>query len=180
MIDFFLLLFLICLAISSITMRDLFNSIILLGAYSLIMAIEWTVLNAVDVAFTEASVGAGITTVILVAALSRVKRDEKINIHGSGFQFSRFIPLLVVFFTMVLLVYGTMDMPFYGDPNAPSQTYLAPDYIKRAEHETGSPNIVTAILASYRGYDTLGEITVIFTAGVCLILLLRVFKNNER
>jgi len=180
MIDFFLLLFLICLAISSILMRDLLNSIILLGAYSLIMAIEWTVLNAVDVAFTEASVGAGITTVMLIAALSRVKRDEKINIQGTRFQFSRFIPLLVVFFTMILLIYGTMDMPFYGDPNAPSQTYLAPDYIERSEHETGSPNIVTAILASYRGYDTLGETTVIFTAGVCLILLLRVFKNNER
>ena len=63
-------------------------------------------------------------------------------------------------------------MPAYGDPDAPIHHYLAPDYIEGAETEFGLPNIVTAILASYRGFDTLGETAVIFTAALGVMALL--------
>ncbi len=63
-------------------------------------------------------------------------------------------------------------MPAFGDPNAPANQHVVPKYITEGEEETGVPNIVTAVLASYRGYDTLGETTVIFTAGVAVLLLL--------
>ena len=49
---------------------------------------------------------------------------------------------------------------------------MAPYYIAHAEAETGVPNVVTAVLASYRGFDTLGEVTVIFTAGIGVLALL--------
>jgi multicomponent Na+:H+ antiporter subunit B len=76
-LDLILLVFLVIFAISAIRMKDLLASVILLAGYSLIMAIVWTELNAVDVAFTEAAVGAGITTVLFLSALSRTERREE-------------------------------------------------------------------------------------------------------
>ena len=167
MIDFILLFFLIVCTITAVRMKDLLNVIILLGAYSLIMAVVWTRLNAVDVALTEAAVGAGITTFLLISALSRTKREEVSRVRVS-------LPaLIIVLITGALLIYGTIDMPVFGDSNAPSNTHVVPRYIEKSYKETGVPNFVTAILTSYRGYDTLGEVTVIFTAGVSVLLLLR-------
>jgi multicomponent Na+:H+ antiporter subunit B len=80
---------------------------------------------------------------------------------------------LIVVITGALLIYGTTDMPDLGDPDAPANLHVVPRYIEESYHETGVVNIVTAILASYRGYDTLGETTVIFTAGISVALLLR-------
>ncbi|MBE9532421.1 MAG: DUF4040 domain-containing protein, partial [Proteobacteria bacterium] len=69
--DLLLLIILVICALSAIFMKDLLSATLILGAYSLIMAVVWMRLNAVDVAFTEASVGAGITAVLVIAALSR-------------------------------------------------------------------------------------------------------------
>lgn len=174
-IDFLLLIFLVVIAVAALQMKDILNSVMLLGAYSLYMALVWTYLDAVDVAFTEASVGAGITTVLMIAAISQTTRMEKRS-HGFPFYknvFSQLLPLIVVVCTGALLVYGAIDMPAFGDITAPAHTHVAPQYIERAYPETGSYNIVTSILASYRGFDTLGETTVVFTAGICLVLLLR-------
>ena len=77
MIDLILLLFLVICALAAVSMKDLLSATMILTAYSLIMDIVWTRMNAVDVAFTEASVGAGITTVLIIAALSRTKREEE-------------------------------------------------------------------------------------------------------
>ncbi len=85
----------------------------------------------------------------------------------------KFLPFFVVAVTGLALMYGTIDMPNFGDPNAPANKHVAPRYIERTVEETGVPNMVTSVLASYRGYDTLGEVTVIFTAGISVILLLR-------
>lgn len=77
MIDVLLLLILVICATASVLMRDLLGATMILTIYSLVMAVVWMRLNAVDVAFTEAAVGAGITTVLLIAALSRTKRQEE-------------------------------------------------------------------------------------------------------
>jgi len=90
--------------------------------------------------------------------------------RGKKFQLISFFIVLV---TGGVLVYGTLDMPRFSDPEAPAHRHIAPRYIQQGLEETGVPNLVTAILASYRGYDTLGETLVIFTAGLSLILLLR-------
>ena len=138
----------------------------LAGIFSLLMAGLFVTLDAVDVAFTEAAVGAGVTTVLLLATLARVGQREKIPLH------TPLLPLVVVIATGAALIYGTVDMPIYGDPQAPVHQHVAPRYIAEAQAKTGVPNIVTAVLASYRGYDTLGEVTVVFTAGVGVLLLL--------
>jgi len=172
MIDFLLLLFLVICAIAAVRMKDLLSAIMILGVYSLLMAVVWTRLNAVDVAFTEASVGAGITTMLLIAALSRTRRGEE-NGRKSPNLYHTLAAFAVVLVTGAVLIYGTIDMPNFGDPNAPANHHVAPRYIEKSYEETHVVNFVTAILASYRGYDTLGETTVIFTAGICVVLLLR-------
>ena len=77
-----------------------------------------------------------------------------------------------VLVTGAALIYGTLDMPRLGDPDAPTNLHVAPRYIEDSPQEIGVPNLVTAVLASYRGYDTLGETAVIFTAGIGVIILL--------
>lgn len=189
-IDFLLLLFLVTCAIAAVYLKDLLSAIMIFGVYSLIMAAVWTRLNAVDVALTEAAVGAGITTVLLIVSLSRTKRGEedkrqKTEDRGQiadnrpqksgkkSITAHSLFALLVVIVTGSVLVYGTLDMPDFGDPEAPAAVHVSPRYIEKAYEETGVVNFVTAVLASYRGFDTLGEVTVIFTAGICVILLLR-------
>jgi len=83
------------------------------------------------------------------------------------------IALIAVFLTGALLIYGTVDFPDWGDPESPASRHVSPRYIEKTVEETATPNMVTSVLADYRGYDTLGETTVIFTAGIACILLIR-------
>jgi len=80
---------------------------------------------------------------------------------------------LVTLLTGALLIYGIKDMPKWGDPNSPASLHVSPRYIEKTVEETATPDMVTSVLADYRGYDTLGETTVIFTAGIACLLLLR-------
>ena len=124
-----------------------------------------SVLDQPDVAFTEAAVGAGVSTVLILVTLSLTTSEEKEPEH------TPLLPLLVVLVTGAALIYGTLDMPRLGDPNAPTNLHVAPRYIEDEPQEIGVPNLVTAVLASYRGFDTLGETAVIFTAGVGVLIL---------
>ena len=161
-----LLALLACTAVTVVRMRDLWAAVMLTGVYSFLGAGWMLVLDAPDVAFTEAAVGAGISTVLMLSTLALTSRTAKPP-HFS------WVALIVVLITGAALVYGTLDMPHYGDPNAPIHRYPVPSYVERTPHEVHMPNVVTAVLASYRGYDTLGETTVIFTAGVAVMLLLQ-------
>lgn len=87
-------------------------------------------------------------------------------------------PLLVVLFA-ALLFYAESDLPAKGDPTAPASTHVAARYLERALQETHTPNVVTAVLADYRGFDTLGESVVVFTAALCCILILKRSKSQE-
>jgi multicomponent Na+:H+ antiporter subunit B len=87
----------------------------------------------------------------------------------------KLIALVAVCLAGGLLIYGTMEMPSWGDPRSPASLHVSPRYIEKTVEETAVPNMVTSVLADYRGYDTLGETTVIFTAGIACILLIRRF-----
>ncbi len=169
-----LIALLVVSAMVVITRRDLLASALVLGSYSLVMAVLWVVLDAVDVAFTEAAVGAGMTTVLMVLAIAKAGRQERIRHHKP------WLPIAAALATGALLIYGTLDLPAFGDPEAPAQQHVAPYYIANAAAETESPNVVTAVLASYRGFDTLGEVTVIFTAGIGVLLLLLAARPGRR
>ena len=90
------------------------------------------------------------------------------------------LSLLITIFVAVTLIYGTMDMPKWGDPNSPASTHVSPYYLRHSLEQTATPNVVTSVLADYRGYDTLGETTVIFTAGMACILLLRRSRRRRK
>jgi multicomponent Na+:H+ antiporter subunit B len=162
-----LLMLMIATALGIVWLKTLFGVVMFSGMFSLTAAALWVVLGAVDVAFTEAAVGAGIATVLGLAslALTRVEEEKRQRALQLG-------PLAVASVTGAALIYGTFDMPDYGDPNAPIHRHVAPRYIEQSLAETGVPNIVTAVLASYRGYDTLGETTVILTAATGVLVLL--------
>ena len=138
----------------------------LAGIYSLLSAGLFTVMDAVDVAFTEAAVGAGISTVLFLAAMALAGHHENKPGH------TPVLPMVVVVVTGAALVYGTLDMPGFGDPGNPVHHHVADHYLEESPHEIGIPNVVTAVLASYRGYDTMGETTVVFAAAVGVMLLL--------
>ena len=163
-----LLTFLVATAIGIIVLRDLLVGVILSGMYSLIAAGAFIVMDAVDVAFTEAAVGAGISTILFLGALSFTKHEQKPRGHDS------WLALLFVTITGALLIYGTLDMPHYGSAESPAQTHpeLAERFIYQSADEVGPPNLVTSVLASYRGYDTLGETVVVFAAGIAVLSLL--------
>ncbi len=76
-LDLIFCIFVVICAIAAITVKDLLAAVIILGAYSFFMCILWTQMGAVDVAFTEASVGAGVGTVLFIAAVSKTKRRSK-------------------------------------------------------------------------------------------------------
>ena len=85
----------------------------------------------------------------------------------------RLLGIAIAIAALIVLLQGIEDLPPWADPNQPSSAHVAPRYIERAVEETGVPNIVTAVLADYRGYDTLFETAVIFTAGIAVLMLLR-------
>ena len=161
-------------ALMIVRLRRLFAAIMLAGIYSFLGASWMLLLDAPDVAFTEAAVGAGITTVLMLSTLALTTKEEKQTGRNP------ILALIIVSLTGAALIYATADMPYYGDPQAPVHTHVAPRYIEDSPAEVGVPNVVTAVLASYRGYDTLGETAVIFTAGIAVLLLLRERARRRR
>lgn len=162
-----LLTFLAVVTVAILRRRSLFGVVVLTIIYSFLMASVLIMFDAVDVAMTEASVGAGISTVILLAALHLIKTTE---MRPVGAQL---LPLLVSAATGLIFIWSMLALPPFGSPEAVIHKHVAPRYIAEAVAETHVPNVVTAILADYRGYDTLGEIVVIFTAAIGVMLLLR-------
>ncbi len=162
-----LLTMLAIVTVAIVGQRSLFGVVMLFSIYSFLMASLFVALDAVDVAMTEAAVGAGISTVLLLATLHLTKSQE--------YPKSRItvLPLFVSAVVGVGLVVGTYTLPPFGTADAPIHKHVAPHFLANAYKETKSPNVVTAVLADYRGYDTFGEVTVIFTAGIGVMLLLR-------
>jgi len=166
-IEIALLLFMAVTAFWLVRLRNLFAVVMLSGIYSLIAAVAYVVMDAVDVAFTEAAVGAGVSTVLMLGTLG-LTREMREKVHPRH----PVLATVLVLATGGLLVYGTLDMPRYGDPNAPIHQHVANRYIEKSGAEVGPPNIVTSVLASYRGYDTLGETVVVFTAAAGVLAII--------
>jgi len=169
-----LLTLLAVVTIAIVRQRSLFGVVILFGIYSFLMASVLIVLDAVDVAMTEASVGAGVSTVLLLATLHLTKTTENPPIYRN------LVPLFLSLVTGAALVWGALVLPPFGTADAPIHKNVVPRYLTQTIKETNVPNAVTSVLADYRGYDTLGETTVIFTAGIGVMLLLRGRRKPKR
>ncbi|MCS7121960.1 MAG: DUF4040 domain-containing protein [Archaeoglobaceae archaeon] len=253
-LDLILLFFLISAAICISVVRDLLSAIVIFGAYGFIMANVWLQLNAPDIAFTEAAVGAGVVPAMMIATLSRLKSRKEKKVRKKLQSVVGFLTVLILF---LIFAYAISDAPAFGDANSPANRYIMifrvemnenyvemlnsgvvpieikekiekmfnksdnfpelEDYLvlqtkdgwdvlikthelyyhepiklyfikktgevyrynwpvrvlEKTVEETGIYNAVTSGLADYRGYDTMFEEIVIFTAAVCVILLVR-------
>ena len=172
LLDISLMALLVVVAFAIVRMRSLFGIVMLQGVYSLVCAAWFVSLDAVDVAFTEAAVGAGVSTVLMLAAM--LLADRKSHPVPVSKQVA---PLLVVIVAGMAMFFAIGDMPAYGDVHSPANSYVGMDYIARTADEIHIPNVVTAVLGSYRGYDTFGEAVVIFAAGLGVLLLLGLNGN---
>ncbi len=162
----FLLSLLVITALAIVRTENLFTAVMLTSIFSLLIAANFFILDAADVALTEAAVGAGITTVIFLSALALTDEREKYARSGGR------LALVVVAVLAALIIYATFDKPRLGDPEAPVHQHLAPWYLENTPVYVDIPNVVTAILGSFRGYDTLGEVFVVFAACIGVLFIL--------
>jgi multicomponent Na+:H+ antiporter subunit B len=175
-LDVILLLILIATAVLSLIVRDLLAAVALLSVYSLFTALLFTGLQALDVALVEAALGAGLTGLLLIAAILLTTRRAEQRPHPRA---RVLIPIVVTGF-VGLMLYASTGLPDRGDPAAPAQQGVSRTYIEGSLPQTQTPNVVTAILADYRSMDTLGETLVILTAALSAALILaRRFDHPE-
>jgi multicomponent Na+:H+ antiporter subunit B len=167
-LDLPFLVLLAILAVLAVRASRLFYAVLLLGAYGFVLALEWALLGAFDVSFTEAVIGAGAWMVYMLAALRQTTERET---PGGGKR-RRIGGLVAVLALGAMLVYSTAQMPTWGDPLSPASLHVSPRYIEQAYAETKTPNFVTAVLGDYRSLDTLFEVAVVFTAAMAIALLL--------
>ncbi|MEN8232651.1 MAG: DUF4040 domain-containing protein [Thermodesulfobacteriota bacterium] len=177
-LDLSVLTLIVICAFATIMVKDLLSAAIIFGAYSFLMCLLWTEMGAVDVAFTEASVGAGVSTVLFFAAVYQTSR--KVGARKSGRLLSKAFALIAALLTGLVLVIAEADFPGFANPFTPASLHLSPYYITQTLHDTNVPNMVTSVLADYRGFDTMFETAVIFTAGLAVIAILRRFKKEDR
>jgi multicomponent Na+:H+ antiporter subunit B len=156
-------------AAGAILVKDLISAVFILGSYSFALALVWALVGAVDVAFVEAVVGAGLATVFFLLTLFRMtEKDTMIRRPPVPWIAFVALPLLAI-----LLLYGAGDLPAFGDPLSPASMHISPEYLESSVEQTRTPNVVTAVLMDYRSLDTLVETIVIFTAGIACALILR-------
>ena len=164
-----LLILLVLTAAGAIFVKDLIGSVFILSSYSFFLALLWAWQGSVDVAFTEAVIGAGMSTIFFLLALFLTASE---NPH-TGYYRSSWMVLVGLVALGFLMVYGAQDLPHVGDVMSAPNTHISPIYLARSLKDMETPNVVTSVLMDYRSMDTLIETVVIFTAGVAASLLLR-------
>ncbi len=151
--------------------RSLLTAVLFSSVFTSLASAVYITMDAVDVAVTEIAIGAGISTVLLLGTLAAMNIKWN-NLKDSYFSDYSVWVFLIIGTCISLAIVAILDMPSYGDPLSPAHNHVVQYYIQVSGEEIALPNIVTSILASYRGLDTLGETIVIFTAAIVFISLL--------
>jgi multicomponent Na+:H+ antiporter subunit B len=174
-INLVLFAILVATAIAITRLRGLYGAAMLAALFSLVIACLFVLLDAVDVAFTEAAVGAGVSTVLMLTVLALTRSREAVTPRR------RLWPAGIgSVFAGGMLIYASQDLPAFGRSDTPVQRHpVTETYLHGSQEDIGVPNTVTSVLASYRGYDTLGELTVIFTAGIAVLLILSYVPRHD-
>jgi len=168
-VNIILIIFVLVTAVAATRVRELVSAVFLLGCYSFFLAILWSLLGAPDVSFTEAMVGVGASTIFMLLALF----GSKHFVVKQSFGKPQIMAIVLVAVLGVLLIWGSLDLPAFGDALSPASTYLSPYYLQNTLHDSHTPNAVTAVVVDYRSFDTLIETVVIFTAGVACLLVMK-------
>ena len=160
------------LSVFIIFTRSLLSSIFAVSFYSMVCATIFFISDAVDVALTEAAVGAGISTLLFIKVLHNI--DDTLP-KKTARDLSSFI---LFFLLSIILISFSLNFPEFGLSSTTSDAPSTQYYLNESQVDIGIPNVVTSILAGYRAFDTLGEVLVIFIAGISVLGILREEKNN--
>ena len=182
-----LLIFLLFSAAAVCLSRKLLASIIIYASFGTVFSLIWILIISPDIAISEAAVGTGITGVLFFVVLKRIgvveieyleeKRQERLENWekksgktGIRYFYNTLSVIICISFTAILL-YTVVQLPGFGDPNNPTNNEVPRRYLEEGVLDTGAINAVSAMLWSYRAFDTFGEASVLFVA-VCSVLIL--------
>lgn len=176
-----ILLFIVGILLVVVLVKLIFSSsiielIVITSVFSLLIGICYLLMDAPDVAMTETALAGCLSTCILLKLLRLINEKElheqtEKNVHTT-LAFILCVVFLVTFSVVIV------DLPNYGDALSPVNSYVGKYYIENTKHDIGIPSFVAGILASYRGYDTLGETLVILIAGLGVLMVLNSAKEN--
>lgn len=167
-----LILLSVMLTFSAVTIalaRNTLALVLLLSVYSALLALSFAVMGAIDVAFTEIVVGTGVSTVFFMALMRRVDPRE-VTQHGAP---ERILAIVLSLALGAVLLVGLSGLPDFGSGDSPAYKRVSPYYSTHSIEEMDTPNVVTAVLGDYRGFDTLVESAVVLTAALGCLLVLR-------
>lgn len=170
-----LLLFMIFAAVAAVQIDDLLSSVIAVGAVGLGLSLAFLILKAPDLAITQLVVEI-LCLIILIRAT--IKKDLPLIRDGRWF-FNTTSTLLFILVFLLLGYLALNELPRFGKPIM----RVAEEYIRMGLEKTGATNLVAAIILDFRGYDTLGEATILFTAVIGVLAVIRKvgrIKHEER
>lgn len=175
-LDAALLLLLVGSAVAALEGRDMLASLIMLGVFSFLCAAFYALAGAPDVAFTEAALGASMATVFFISAIhgTTAVLGPRRPWRAGGLLWG----VLLGAGAALGLAAGALPAP--GDASAPASVRVSPRYVERGLEETGAANLVTGVVVDYRGYDTLGEVYVLLTAGLSCLLIIPAAWTGRR
>ena len=146
--------------------KNLIESLIITSIFSLIISLCYLLMDAPDVAMTEVSLGAALSTCVMLNVINitgqEYKPCSKIRIITAS--------ILCILFILIL-AWVSLDFAEFGSHSSPVQEHLTKYYIQNTKTDIDIPSFTAAVLASYRGFDTLGETTVILIAGLAVLLI---------
>ncbi|MGC0372105.1 MAG: hypothetical protein DGJ47_000810 [Rickettsiaceae bacterium] len=146
--------------------KKLLESVILLSVFSLLIGLCYLFMDAPDVTMTEVALGSSLSTCVLLNVLN-ITGDECKKI-----EYRRLTLAIILCITFILVLsYVCFDLPEFGESNNALQTNTTQYYISNTHVQIKIPSFVAAILASYRGFDTLGETLVVLIAGLSVLLI---------
>jgi multisubunit Na+/H+ antiporter MnhB subunit len=160
-----LLLFMIIAAIIAIEVKDLLSSVVAVGAVGFALCLAFLILKAPDLAITQLVVEI-LCLIILIRAT--IKKDLPLVIEGR-WVFNTVSTLLFILVFLFFAHLALKELPSFGEPIMA----MVKRYLEEGTSKTGAVNIVTAVILDFRAYDTLGEATVLFTAVIGIMAVLR-------
>ena len=160
-----LLIFMIIGAMIAVRTKDLLSSVIAVGTVGLGLSLAFLILKAPDLAITQLAVE---ILVVIILIRATIRRDLPFSTSGRWF----FNTLVTFIFLIVFLIFGYFcikDLPQFGKPIMK----VAQNFLSQGLKETGATNLVASVILDYRAYDTLGEATILFTAVIGVLAVMR-------
>jgi len=150
--------------------RSLIESIIIMSVFSLFISLCYLFMDAPDVAMTETALGACLSTCVLLN-ISKIVSNTTTGDDKKPNKARIILSTILCIIFIACLTWASLDLPKFGTADSPLQTHLTEYYLENTKTDIAIPSVVAAILASYRGYDTLGETTVILIAGLAVLVI---------